>query len=57
MVKSALVDLYPDEIHYYQFNINLDMCDRICNTIEDSFGRICVLNKIEDVNLKVERSK
>ena len=27
--------------------------DGICDTIKDPHGRICVLNKIEDVNLKV----
>ena len=29
------------------------MCDGSCNTVEDLFGRICIPNLIEDVNLKV----
>ena len=33
--------------------VSLDRCDRSCNTDEDPFGRVCVPNTIEDVNLKV----
>ena len=31
--------------------ISVNKCGGSCNTIEDPFGRICVPNKIEDVNL------
>ena len=31
----------------------MNRCNESCNTVEDPFGRICVHNKIEDVNLKV----
>ena len=31
----------------------MDRFDESCNTFDDSFGRICVSNKIEDANLKV----
>ena len=40
-----LTDLNPDELHYNPFMVSLDRCDRICNTTEDPFGRICVPNK------------
>ena len=31
----------------------LERYDWSCNTVEDPFGRICVCNRMEDVNLKV----
>ena len=31
----------------------MNICDGICNTIDDPFGRICFPNNSEDMNLKV----
>ena len=46
-------DLNLDILYYYPFIISMNRCDGNCNTIEDLFGRICIPEKIEDVNLKV----
>ena len=43
----------PDELHYYPFIVSLDRCDASCYTVEHWFGRICVPNTMENVNLKV----
>ena len=48
-----LIDLVLDKIMYYSFIISMDGSDWSYNTNEDPFGRICVLNKMEDVNLEV----
>ena len=53
IVRPVLIYLNPNEFLYYLFIISLDRCDGIGNTVEDSFGRMCVPNKVEDVNLKV----
>ena len=47
-----LIDLNPNELHYYPFMISLDGFDGNCNTDKDPFVRICVPTKIEDVNFK-----
>ena len=52
-LRPALVDLSIDELHYYPFVISMNRCDDSCNTVEDPSGRICVPNKMEDLNLKV----
>ena len=31
----------------------MSRCDGSCNTVDDPFGRICVLDKMEDVKLKI----
>ena len=33
--------------------VSIHWCDGSCNIIEDLFGRICVPNEIEGLNLKV----
>ena len=52
---TTLIDLNPDECNqglcYYSFMLNLDRCNRNCNTLNESSNRICVPNKAEDVNL------
>ena len=32
---------------------SLDRCNGSCNTLDDSFAKICVPNKTEDVNVEV----
>ena len=53
MVMTMPSNLYLDELLYYPFIINMSRSDGSCNTAEDSFERICVPNKMKDVNLKV----
>ena len=53
MVRQTLIDLNPDELHYYPFIISLYSCNWSYNIAEAKFGRICVPNKVEDVNLKI----
>ena len=40
-------------MRHYPFIIKLDSCNRICNTLDDPYGRICGPNKTEDVNSNV----
>ena len=51
--RPTLNNLNPDELHYYPFIASLDRCDASCYTFEHWFGRICVPNTMENVNLKV----
>ena len=53
LVRPTLINSNPDKLHYYPFIIILDRCDGSFNTVEYPFGRLCVPNKIEDMNLKV----
>ena len=33
--------------------VNLDRCNRSCNNFDYPFGRICVPNKMENININV----
>ena len=55
--QPTLINLQPNEytqgLRYYPFAVNLDRCTGNCNTLNDLSNRICVANKIEDLNLNV----
>ena len=51
--RSMLIDLNLDKPLYQSFSISINRRDRSCNTVDDRFGRICLPNKIKDMNLKV----
>ena len=51
--RQTLINLNLDELYYYPFVVSVSKCGGSCNTIDDPFGRICVPNKIEDINLKL----
>ena len=53
MVRPTLIDLNPDENCCYPFIISINRCDKICNTVEDPLGKICIPNKIKEVNPNV----
>lgn len=52
-IRSTLIDQNPDEVYHTLFMVSLDRCNVSCNAVENSFCKICVLNNIEDVDLKV----
>ena len=56
-IQSTLINLHPkeysQEFHYYPFAVKLDNCVESCNTLNDLSNKICVPNKIEDLNLNV----
>ena len=51
--KPTITDLNDSETHYYPFMVNLKRCGGSCNTLYDLSAKICIPNKIEDVNLKL----
>ena len=51
--RPFIIDLNPVELKYYPYIITLDKCNGSCNTRSEISGRICVLNKTENVNLMV----
>ena len=57
VTQSNLNNLHPNEygqeLHYYSFAVKLGRCVGSCNTLNDSSNKVCVPNKIEDLNLSV----
>ena len=38
---------------YYQFAVDVDICVRSCNALDDFSNKVCAPNKTEDLNLSV----
>ena len=53
MVRPMLINLNPDELHYYPFIVSMNRCNGSCNAIGDLFDRTFVPNKMEVVDLGV----
>ena len=53
MVRLAIIDLNLNDLHYQPFIISMNRYDGSRIAVEDTFGRIWIPNKIEDMNLKV----
>ena len=47
------MNVNSNENLFYPFTINANKCGRSCRNIDDSFARVCVPNKFENLNLKV----
>ena len=56
-IKPNLINLHPNEcnqeFHYYPFATKLHKCIRGCNTRNDLSNRVCVPDKIENLNIHV----
>ena len=44
---------YSQELHFYPFPVKLDTLVGSCTTLNNLFNKLCVLNKIEDLNINV----
>ena len=57
VIQLTLINLYPNEysqeFHCYPFVVKLDRFVESCNTLNDLSNKVCVPNKIEDLNLSV----
>ena len=40
----------------YPFIVRVNKCSWSCNTIDDPYARVCVLNKVKNMNVKVFNS-
>ena len=57
VIQLTLINLHPNEysqeLHCYPFVVKLDRFVESCNTLNDLSNKVCVPNKIEDLNLSV----
>lgn len=50
--EPCKVNVNPNEPLHYPFVVSLDKCGRSCNTIDGPYTRVCVSNKLKNINLK-----
>ena len=45
--RSTLVNMNSDETIFYPFTVSINKCGGSCNTLDDPYTRVCVLNKVK----------
>ena len=53
MSRPKTVDLNKNEPMFYPYSIKVNKCSRDCNNINDPMAKLCVLNIVRDMNIKV----
>ena len=51
--RPETINVNSNEPVFYPFSIKTSKCSGNCNNINDPYGKICVLNVIKDLNVKV----
>ena len=51
--RQRVIDINSNNLFYYLFNVSANKCCISCNTIDDPYDRICIPNKVKNINVKV----
>ena len=52
-IRSQIININSDEPVFYPYSITINKCKGSCNTINDSYAKICVPDTIKNINVKV----
>ena len=52
-VRPEIINVNSNEPVFYPFSIKTSKCSGSCNNINDSYAKICVLDAIKELNIKV----
>ena len=52
-VRSEIINNNTNEPVFYPYSIKINKCKGFCNTINDPYSNICVLDQIKNTNVKV----
>ena len=52
-VRPEIINVNSNEPVFYPFSIKTSKCSDSCNNINDPYAKICVLDVVKDLNVKV----
>ena len=52
-VRPEIVNVNSNEPVFYPFSIKTRKCSGSCNNINDPYAKICVLDEVKELNVKV----
>ena len=52
-MRTEIVNVISDEPLFYPFSIKVSKCSGSCNNINDSYAKLCVLDVVKNLNIKV----
>ena len=52
-IKTKVIDMNNNEPVFYPFSIKVNKCSGSCNNIIDSYVKLCTLDVVKSINVKV----
>ena len=52
-IRIEIINLNTNEPMFYPYSIKINKCKGSCNTINDSYAKICVPDEIKNTNVKI----
>ena len=52
-MRSEIINVNTNEPMFYPYSITINKCKGSCNTINDPYDKLCVLDTIKNINVKV----
>ena len=52
-VRPKIADINSNNPIFYPFSVKINKCSGNCNSINDSYAKICVPNTVKDLNVRV----
>lgn len=53
LVRATFINLNSYKLHYYPYMVSLDRRNKICNTLDNPYAKICLPHKTEDETLNI----
>ena len=52
-IRPKIINSYSNELVFYPYKIKVNKCSGSCNNINNPYGKLCILDVIKDINVKV----
>ena len=52
-IRSEVINVNNNEPMFYDYSITINKCKDSCNTINDTYAKLCVPDTIKNINVKV----
>ena len=51
-IRTKLIDINNNELSFYLYSIEVNICSGICNNINDPYAKLCIPNVVKNLNIK-----
>ena len=52
-LRPRIIDVNSNEPVFYPYSIKVNKCSGSCNTINNSYAKLCVINIVKNINVKL----
>ena len=52
-IRPKIINSNSNELVFYPYKIKVNKCSGSCNNINNPYGKLCILDVIKDINVKV----